>query len=402
MAGGYQVGIASETKAFKQGIESGVIDPLEDAQKELLDLGKNKGPEQLERSLKDAQKATERLGDETKDTARAIEREFRDSYRKVKESSEDGTSKARENMSEVKQEALQNLSEVTSSFNGDMSSVTDLIQGTLGGLAGSIPGIGLLAGAAAVGVGAIAAAFGANDEAAEQSRQRAAEWAQAYIDAGSLIVSTATQTANVMAISTDPERYKEAQENAKNWGVDVSTAMNAMAGNATALSVAQDQLAETDRRVHEELQGMGTQYQDIADDLDGFAQRTFLGKEAMKRLTDEMDAGKVTASQVSESFKRIVQDSADAAVEVDELGNKLITLPDNTQVFIDAQTGLASQAIARFKGDADGAIDHVNGRQAIIRVGVDDSAWRNWQPVEKNGRVTAYIDKQGLGRQVWD
>ena len=42
---GYTVGINSETKAFKQGIDSGVIAPLEDAQRELIELGKSRGPE---------------------------------------------------------------------------------------------------------------------------------------------------------------------------------------------------------------------------------------------------------------------------------------------------------------------------------------------------------------------
>ena len=383
---GLSIDIAANTTAAQRGIKdlSKTLDGVADALDDVAD-DSDKSGDRVERSFRDMTKAAQDTGREAgrsfSKAAQAlddVERQAKRTERAVDDigdSGKRGFSKAGEAAGEFKQEALQNLSEVTSSFDGSMDSITDLVQGTLGGIASSIPGIGLAGAAAAVGVGAIAAAFNANDAAAKESQQRAAEWAQAYIDAGALIVNSATQVANVQAIASDPERYAQAQENARNWGVDVSTAMNAMAGNATALKVAQDQLADTDRRVNEELHGMGTQYRDIADDLTGFASRTAAGKESMAQLTREMDAGRVTASQVSESFKSIVSDAGDAAVEVDDLGNKLVTLPDNTQVFIDAQTGQASQAISRFKGDADGVIDHVNGREVVLqaRAAVDQA-----------------------------
>jgi len=84
MAKGIEIGVASDTKAFKQGVETGIIDPLDNAIMALTDLGNSKGPEELERSLDEASDATERLKSETKSTADAIDQEFRSSYKSLK------------------------------------------------------------------------------------------------------------------------------------------------------------------------------------------------------------------------------------------------------------------------------------------------------------------------------
>lgn len=367
-----EIAIASETKAFKQGILTGIIDPLEDAIKKLRDLGDTDGADKLERELKAAQHATENLSDETKRTAAAIEREYRDAYRAAKKAADEGLdtkgfSKASEAAGEFKSEALQNFSEVTSSFDGSMSSIGDLAQGTLGGLASSLPGIGLIAGGAAVGVGLITSAIEGVNEATEESKARAAEWAQAFIDSGSMIVGAAHTVAEVQAIATDPERYQQAKDNAKNWGIDVSTAMLAMAGNATALGVAQDGLDRTAQK-----------YKDTTDKVSQAAlelnNRWNAGKDKLAELNGEMQQGREAASNVSDSLLKLVEGAANAGVEVDSLGNQVVNLPDGTSIFIDAQTKQASQNIDKFKGDTDGVIDQLNGRDVVLKVRADLAA----------------------------
>src|SRR5690606_15741681 len=111
VARGYQIGVGVDTKAAKQAIEAGLTDPPEDAQKELTAVGKNKGPEQLERSLKDAQDESERLKKETQKTADAIEREYKRAYREAKESADRGLSGMSEKGAEVGSELRQNLGE---------------------------------------------------------------------------------------------------------------------------------------------------------------------------------------------------------------------------------------------------------------------------------------------------
>src|SRR5690554_4139907 len=96
MAGGYTVAIASETKAFRQGVEGGIIEPLENAEDTLQGLARDQSLSKLEDNLGDAQKASQKLERETKDTAKSIEQEFRDSYKKLKREADDGYSSASE------------------------------------------------------------------------------------------------------------------------------------------------------------------------------------------------------------------------------------------------------------------------------------------------------------------
>ncbi|WP_345801023.1 hypothetical protein AAIB33_16390 [Microbacterium sp. AZCO] len=179
MAGGYQVGIASETKAFKQGVDSGIIKPLEDAQKELIELGRSKGPDQLEQSMRDAQKLTQDLAEETKRTARAIETE----YRKAGDSAKNG-------FDSVKDEARQSGAEAAASFSGEFTDIQDVAQETLAnlgpaGIVGAV-GIGAIAGVATAAVEAWNEKIqGIKDSTADMWQQAATE-GQAFLDTSAI------------------------------------------------------------------------------------------------------------------------------------------------------------------------------------------------------------------------
>lgn len=369
---GHVIQIASDTGAYEKGIKSGVIEPTENARDALEKLADNRSGDKLAAQMQKAQRETKDLATETKRAADAIDDGFRDAYRKAAKSSDDATDKMKHGAEEFRDEAKQSAREAAASFDGSAASIGDLFQEVAANAFSGFGPAGLLAGiAAAGGIGAAIEGFNQVGQANEESQQRAAEWAQSYIDAGSLIIDSSTQVARMQDIATDPEKYKTAQENAKNWGVDVTTAMLAMSGNAGALEAAQTGLDDATRKVNRGMKDASGDIAEYAQGLTDLSVRTFNGKESLAQLRGEMESGSTAAQQVSEGFLRIVQGSADAAVEVDNLGNKLITLPDNTQVFIDAQTGVASQAVAQFKGDTDGMIDHVNGRQAVISVSAD-------------------------------
>ena len=369
-----EIAIASETKAFKQGVETGIIKPLEDAIKKLRDLGDTDGADQLERQLRAAQDATERLGEETKKTAAQIEREYRDAYRKMKREADDavdssraGMGKIGERSAEVGQEVRQNLGEgIANAARGDFESLADTIGDTLGGAVAGIGGIGTAAVgvAGALGLGAIVGAFQQIEQEQERAAENAARWAQAFMDAGGDVIGAAYQVAEVTAIATDPDRYKQAQDNARNWGVDVSTAMRAMAGDATALAIAQDSVTQKAKEYEEATDKTSEAALDMWNQARARA-------DSLKALRGEMDAGQTAARNVSDALLQIVQSSADAAVEVDALGNKVVTLPDGAEVFIEANTGRATQDVSRFKGDVDGTIDHLNGRDVVLKVRAD-------------------------------
>lgn len=405
MAGGYTVGIASDTKAFKQGIETGIIDPLEDAQKELVELGKSKGPEQLEKGMKDAEKATDRLKDETKRTADAIEQEYRDSYRKARQSADDGLDGMKRNTEEVTSELKQNLGETFSSFRGDLEDLPQIAQDTLGGLAGSgaLGGIGGVAATAAgaAGLGMIIGAMDTINERAEALEDRANDMATAFIEAGSNVLNATTVAAAAADVITDPEKRKEVQAYADALGVDFPTAVRAYVGDANALAVV-DGVVSDARRENVKL----------ADEQ----------REALKALTPEqqnmletnskaIDAGRELNGVVSDANAKyqeqqgvllgLIGDAGTAGESIDELGNKLYTLPDGTEIMISAETGQATTDVAKFKGDTNGVIDQLNSRDVVMNV-VTDQAFASIDSVKRalNG-LTATINVDANVRRVY-
>lgn len=400
-----EIALASETKGFKQGIDVGVIKPLEDAIKKLRDLGDADGADKLEASLKDAQRATEKLGDETKATAARIEREYRDAYRQMKRSAEDASDDSRramgmvgERSAEVGQEVRQNLGEgIANAARGDFSALADTIGDTMGGAVAGIGGLGTAAigVAGALGLGAVTAAFQAIQQEQERAAEAAARWAEAFITAGGDVVGAAHTVAEVTSIATDPERYKQAQDNARNWGVDVSSAMRAMAGDATALQIAQEGVNQ--KMVDYEAQGSKTSEAAL-----NLRNQWEAGKNSLQQLNGDMEAGRTAARNVSDALLAVVASSSDAAVEVDELGNKVVTLPDGAEIMINAKTGQATQDVSRFKGDVDGIVDHLNGREVVVRVRRDSSEWDDWYPGSKIGNVRVAVGQGGGGGITWD
>jgi hypothetical protein len=207
VAKGIEIGIASETKAFKQGIDTGIIAPLEDAQKSLTDLGRDKGLDKLEDNLQDAQKASKKLEKETKDTADAIEQEYRNAYRKLKTESKEGYHKASEAAEGFKDEAKQNFAETASSFDGSMQSIADGVQGTLGGLATSVAGpLGLAFGALGLTAGAFYSQWQKN---AEKVQERIKAMYDDMLQSGQDYLSQDYVNDQLAALKDDQSQYND-------------------------------------------------------------------------------------------------------------------------------------------------------------------------------------------------
>jgi hypothetical protein len=241
MAGkGYTVGIASETKAFKQGIDSGIIAPVEDAEKALDALGRAKGLDQLERGMSDAQDATEDLADETKDAARTIEREFRDGYGSMKRDADrslDGATKATEGL---KDEAAQTGREMAASFKEPadaLDAVQELAANALSGLGPA----GVIAGtAAAVGIGVVTEVLQTQQEEADKLKEKMAGMYSEAVEAGRDYLDEAQIIKGVNDILFDPENdsiYQQAKRDAETLGVTVSDVLRAQAGDQEKVNV---------------------------------------------------------------------------------------------------------------------------------------------------------------------
>lgn len=245
MAKGIEIGIASETKAFKQGIEAGVVTPLEDAEKALDELGKSKGPDQLEDGLKDAQKASEKLEREVKDTADTIEREFRQSYRKLGDEAQKGTRRAADGMDDMKTEAKQSMRETAASIK-DVEDGLDLVQEVAANAFAGFGPAGVIAGtAAAVGIGLVSETLRTQQEEADKLKEKMAGMYIAAIEEGRAYIDQETILREMHDIMWNPERVQEftkAQGDAKALDLDIGVILAANAGELSSIQRVQERI----------------------------------------------------------------------------------------------------------------------------------------------------------------
>lgn len=189
MAGkGISLSVAADTRDVLRGIKTGVVEPLEDASAELKALAKagDKTADQLEDSMRAAQKDTERLTEDYQQ----LSREIRQSGSSSKTFSADigqSTAEAGETVREFGDEAKQNIAETFSSFRGEAQDFAQIAQDTFGGVIGSLGPIGAVAGAAgALGIGLLMAEFENAEAASEEFRQRVSDLATEFIETGGI------------------------------------------------------------------------------------------------------------------------------------------------------------------------------------------------------------------------
>ena len=403
-----EIALASETKAFRQGIESGVIKPLEDAIKELRELGDADGADRLEASLKEAQRATEKLADETKITATKIEREYRDAYRSARQASDDGTGKMKAGAQEVTQEIGSNLGEAVSSIRGDLSDLGQVGQDTLGGLAATLAGAGPagVAGAAAVaagavGLGLVTASLQEQQQEAEKLRERLSD---AYTEAareGRNYLDTVQVISQVQDLAFDPERaeeWKQVQEDAKRLGMEAKDVAAAHVGDLDKQQSVMDRInaLEQDRvdRAREYVEEHGTLSTPLTNERIELEE---IGKRwgDLNDITRETSSAQAAGIQaVSRLLEEQYANTEGVITKVDELGNKVYELPDGKTLTIDAQTKTAYEDID--------AIERRQIADKTMRLRLDTSEWDNWYPGVKVGEVRVAVGQGGGGGITWE
>lgn len=388
-AGDISVVINSETKGFKQAVQNGIIEPLEDAEKALEDLGKSRGGDQLEREMKTAQNATEKLQDELTEAARDLDK-LGFAARDAGDDGRRGLDRIKAGAQEVQQEVGQNLGEAVSSIRGDFSDLGQVGQDTLGGLAATVSSMGPagLAGAFALAAGAVGlGAFTAGqEEAAEKQEElnaKAAEWADAYTTSAGRIVDASHIVAQIQAIATDPERYQEATDAAKEWGVDIPTAMRAMAGDADALATAQQGLANRTKEATDSMSDAERNIGTLGEGFSSLPEEIKRGQERLDELNGTMTAGRLQALNAAQALYDYATSAGVATGETDDLGNKIIKLPSGKTIVVDAKTQTAYEDIDAIEKQK------LSTKEVTVRVRRDTSAWDNWVPNPKTGVIMA-------------
>jgi uncharacterized protein YoxC len=346
MASVHEIGIGAETRGFDEQFKSGVIKPVENAVDAFKDLEKAASD-----TGKDGARALDKLEDSLKDVQRQSERTER-AVDDIGTGGSQSFSRVREGAKEVTQEVGQNLGEAVSSIRGDMSDLGQVGQDTLGGLAATVASMGpaglvgaFALAAGAVGLGALTAGMEEAKEKQEEVNATAARFAQGYIEGINGAISAASVFGEINSIATDPERYKQAREAATEWGVDVSVAMGAMAGDANALGVAQQALADRSAEASRRLAEQEVQVDQNAGAVYDLADSVAAGKDRMDGLTEALKLGHEQADSSAAAYYNYVTAVGHATDRTDDLGNKIYELPAGKEIVVDANTQRAYEDI---------------------------------------------------------
>jgi len=374
-----KIDFLSNARDFLRGTDDvdDALDGVADSLDDMADAAKKGGRDaersvdKLEDSFRDAARRAKDLGDAGRDAGRDVERGMRNA--------EDG-------VEEFKSEANSTARESAASFDGSAESIVDAFQEVAANAFAGFGPAGAVAGlAAAAGIGLVMAGFDDANKAAEESARRASEWADAFIEAGGRVISYEQQMAKVRSIITDPELFKEAETNAKNWGVSFDTAVSAAAGSASALAEANDSLAKKEKAAADEAVKLADGGEALADMLVGTTSEANAGRAALDALTGEMSRGQKGA----DAFSRILIDTArateGATEKVDEFGDSIISLPDGHQVYIDAETGQATQDVDAIEKKIYGIKGKTVGVNVEANLGSATAAYERWI-ANHNGR----------------
>lgn len=189
------------------------------------------------------------------------------------------------------------------------------------------------------------------------------------------------------------DEWKQVQEDAKTLQLDVNTLIKANAGDLTAQAVVQKEIND--------YLASSAAYSD--KNVTGTEQMTKTASDLRDRWSQVADATRVQADNAersrqitSEMLLDAASKAGDVAEQIDEVGNKLISLPDGKEFVIDAKTGQATEDVSRFGKDVDGVIDRVNGREVVVKVRRDSSEWDDWEPQLKRGYVAATLTRNGM------
>lgn len=355
MAAPINIGIASETKAYRMGIESGVISPTEKAEDALKDFAKmgDKAGDELERAMRTAQKESDKTRDEIEDVADAVV----DASRKSRLLGSDvkaGMNDSGEAIREWGDEAKSNISETFSSFRGDADDLVGIVQDTFGGVISNLGPIGAVAGAAgALGVGLMTAAFQESAEKAEELRQETHDLALEIIEAGGNIDNVAMtdrlrEWAN--AVRDNKEWWELWQESTVD---NLDAVMNAQQYTKRSTQELFDAMSGNDPRgAIEVLAEVESQIGDVNHELDLLAANDVGWNDRKEALKEERAALEDVADAIREKqgFEEGAIERAEILLELTEAQAKK---DEAAAAAIDAR----NDALGALQGELDEAVN---------------------------------------------
>lgn len=380
------IDIAANTRAAQRDVKdlSKTLDDTADALDDIARDGEKAG-DKVERSFRDMVRAAGRADD---------------AVAKVGDSSKRAFDKASDGAQEFKDEANSTAREAAASFDGSAESIADMFQEVAANAFAGFGPAGAVAGlAAAAGIGLAVAAFGDVQKAQEELQALTGEWANTYLEEGSKVLSTATVVAKGLEILG--EKHAEVTENARLWGVSEETALAAMAGSSTALdevSAALDRKREAAAKDAQKAQELAQANGSALGSLTPMEVEVNKATDALNKHVQAQQDGATAVDTMSYFLRDQATSAKDAKVATDEFGDSVYTLPDGKQIYIDAQTGQATDNVnaiekkiyglptdtqlsvrvrnnlAELQRDFDGFVSRNEGREIRVRgrVTIDD------------------------------
>lgn len=321
-------------------------------------------------SAEDAEDALRAVGEESRDVGRESPREMgraEEAVRDLGDTADDAGTKVEgiKDKTGTVGEGLRSLGDIArdvlqGDFEGAASGAVDALSSIGGALTG-----GLVGGAIASGVAGIVSSWIKSwQDAAEQTKKIVSDAFREMAEDG--IASWESVQSQMRRLSEAYDEHEgEIKRIAELTGLNFETVASAWAGNKDAIEA-------VNRAYGDQVDELGKVPGATKDAVDA----TVRGWEGiMAPLNNTLDAydtakqkAKAYSNQVSEGLLSQLEGVGKVAVEIDEVGNRLITLPDKTQVLIDADTGQATLNVDKFRGDVDGVIDHINKREARLQV----------------------------------
>lgn len=350
-----------------------------------LSVDINANTRQAQAQVKDLSKELDKYSDALDDVARdadragdKIENTFRDMIRDAGKTEKavgdvkDGFKKAEQGADEFKSEAQSTAREAAASF-GDVTDAVDAVQEIAANAFAGFGPAGAAAGAAAaVGIGLVTSEVQRQQEEMDKLKERLSGLYLEALESGRDYIDQAQVIAESNDLRFNPDRadeWKKLQEDAKKLAVDENTLIKANSGDL-------DAQAEVFRRINAAKEDGSAYYTTERDGLERLKPEYAEMEDRWKRTAEQSNqyAQSVKDAQAAESefWREVIAEAETASEQVDEFGNKLITLPDGTEVLIDAETGQASANVDKFKEDVDGIVDTVTTK-AVLEAQVQDA-----------------------------
>lgn len=295
--------------------------------------------EQVGDELRSVGREGERAADDIEESLRDVQRQSSKTFDDIGDDSKRGFERAEEGVKGFREEAMQSARETAASFDGSFESIAELGQEVAANAFADFGPAGAAAGlAVAAAAGVMVNHFNEVQEAADEARDSA--FGLAYDVAGALEAAGYTQ--RISEWTSETEKYKQVTDlaNVSGWSqVDV---IDALASGGPKL----DQLTE-------------------AFAANGMTTSVTTGRvrelEAVLKATEEGYISGADAALLAERANYNYAMSVGTATgEVDELGNAIYRLPDDTEVAINAKTQTATEDIKRVDAQIDAVPDSHN------------------------------------------